>query len=104
MISSSASYIQIAPVLERLVFPRSKNVVIDWLDTLISLKVTRWLIPAHYSAPIEFTPNKIKILKKKIINRAWANDEGNWRFLDSLDNALLDRGVVPKDPQKIFKD
>ena len=96
--------LQVAPVLERLVFPRAKESFINWLDDICKFKGMRWLISAHYTAPVEFTPNQARSLKNKILNRSWAPGEGNWRFLDVLDKNLLKNGVVPKDPLEIFRD
>ncbi len=104
LIGARQPNIQIAPVIERLVFPRSKDVFLDWLDQLKSLNGIRWLISAHYKAPVTFTPRQIKLLIKKISSEAWATDKGNWRFLDALDKTLLKRGIVPSDPLAPFKD
>ncbi len=96
--------IQVAPVLERLVFPRAKQSFIKWLDELIRIKGIRWLVPAHFSAPIEFRTGQVKRLRNRINNSRWATGEGDWGFLDTLDNTLLKRGVVPSDPLEAFKD
>ncbi|WP_320667779.1 DUF4336 domain-containing protein [Prochlorococcus sp. MIT 1307] len=96
--------IQIPPVLERLVFPRAKDAYLKWLDQLSTLRRIRWLIPAHYSAPIPFTFRSIKLLRENISKNPWAIDKGNWRFLDTLDRTLLENGVVPSDPLAPFKD
>lgn len=104
LIGSQQSYIQIAPVLERLVFPRAKEEYLKWLGQLTTLKGIRLLIPAHYNAPVPFTFRNIKSLINKTLKGPWATDKGNWRFLDSLDKSLLNRGVVPEDPLAPFKD
>ncbi len=104
LIGKQQSTIQIAPVLERLVFPRGKGVLLSWLDKLSSLNGMRWMISAHYSAPVRFTSKQANTLKNKISTRPWAIGKGNWQFLDSLDKSLLRIGVVPKDPQSGFKD
>ena len=96
--------IQIAPVLKRLVFPRARESYVDWLNEIMSLKTVRFLISAHYSAPIRFTTRQIKDLFYQISQEPWVTEKGNWRFLDSLDKSLLQRGIVPSDPTSAFKD
>ncbi len=104
LIGDKKPLLQVAPVLERLIFPRAKDSLIKWLDELIAIRGTRWLISAHFSAPVEFRPNQIRDLKRKIIRKNWASAEGNFRFLDNIDKTLVSRGVVPKDPLEIFRD
>ncbi len=104
LIGERTPLLQVAPVLERLVFPRAKEVLIQWFDELISIKRMKWLISAHHSAPIRFTPNQVRDLKSKLLKRPWADSKGNWGFLDGVDKRLLKRGVVPQDPLKSFRD
>ncbi len=104
LLKSVGPLIQIAPVLERLVFPRARESYIFWLDKVISLRGLRWLISSHYSAPVRFSNNDASTLKRKIIQRNWASSKGNWAFLDGLDKKLLKLGVVPKDPLNSFRD
>ncbi len=96
--------IQIAPVVERLVFPRAKDAYIKWLDQIKDLNGIRWLIPAHYKAPIPFNTRQIKLLSSRIESQPWVKGQGNWRFLDSLDQSLLKRRIVPVNPLDPFKD
>ncbi len=96
--------IQIAPVIERLVFPRAKTTFIEWLDQIERLRNMRWLISAHFSAPVEFNKNQVKRFKNEIYRRDWATNDGNFKFLGSLDESLLSLGVVPADPLREFKD
>ena len=98
LIGSQKSYIQIAPVLERLVFPRAREAYLNWLDQIKTLKGLRWLIPAHYAAPIKFKSREIKLLIDSVSNRPWKNEKGNWKFLNSLDKSLVRTKVVPIDP------
>ena len=91
-------------MLERLVFPRSKKIILNWLDNLSAIKNIRWLVPAHYNAPLEFSRREIVELKNNIQKRDWAISSGNWKFLGSLDSALLKIGVLPKDPIPSIKD
>ena len=91
--------LQVAPVLERLVLPRARQALLRWLDELASLKAMRWLVPAHYSAPIAFSPHRSEELCSQLNTDNWAPSDANWAFLSSIDQRLLKLGVVPTDPQ-----
>ena len=96
--------IQIAPVIERLVFPRAKKAFVIWLNKVESLQGISFLISAHYSGKVRFTKKQVKDLKLKIENKNWASAEGDMSFLGWLDQKLLKIGVVPKDPLEKFGD
>ncbi len=96
--------LQVAPVLERLIFPRSKNTLFEWLDNLSNLKGMKWLVSAHFSALVPFDKKRIRSLKNNISSRKWADSQGDFSFLSSLDQGLFNAGIVPKDPLKAFKD
>ena len=104
LIGKKQPHIQIAPVIQRLVFPRSRDSYLMWLEEIYSLKRISWLISAHYSAPIRFTKRQIKDLQKRIINEPWLPEQGNWAFLNSVDQSLLKTGIVPNKPLDHFKD
>jgi len=104
LVGKNTPLIQIAPVIERLVFPRGKKALITWLNKVESLKGVSWLISAHYSGKVRFSKFEIKAIKNKINKSDWANSEGDFRFLGWLDQKLLKIGVVPKDPLKKFGD
>ncbi len=104
LVGETKPLIQIAPVIERLVFPRAKKAFISWLNKIESLEGLSWLISAHYSGKARFTRNEIKALKIKIDKSNWANDNGDFGFLSWLDGKLLKAGVVPKDPLEKFSD
>jgi hypothetical protein len=90
--------LQVAPVLERLVFPRARDVVLRWLEQVGRLQGLRWVVPAHYEAPVPSTPEDLQALAVAICSRPWAPREGNWAYLSRLDDLLLKAGVVPADP------
>ena len=90
--------LQVAPVLERLVLPRARQALLRWLDELASLKAMRWLVPAHYSAPLAFTPEVVAAFKEELVQRPWAPDQGNWDFLAEIDKTLVRYRLVPRDP------
>ncbi len=87
--------LQVAPVLERLVLPRERQALLTWLAQLEQLADLRWLVPAHYSAPLAFSRQQVLQLREHLLTRPWAPSEGNWEFLGSIDQTLLDLGVVP---------
>ena len=96
--------IQVAPVIERLVFPRAKTVFIDWLNRLITLKGMSWLISAHYSGQVRFTQNDLRALKIKVEKSNWEDEKGDFGFLSWVDKSLLKSKIVPSDPLKKFSD
>ena len=102
IVGKKTPLIQIAPVLERLVFPRARKAYISWLNKVESLQGISWLISAHYCGKVRFSKYEMKILKDKINKSDWANNEGDFSFLSWLDQKLLDIGVVPKNPFKKF--
>ncbi len=104
LIGKNAPLVQIAPVLERLVFPRAKQAYVDWLDRVATSNGMRWLISSHFNAPLNFSCNDASRLKRKVINSNWAKDSGNWNFLSWLDKKLIQFGVVPKNPLDSFND
>jgi len=99
LMGDNAPKLQVAPVLERLVLPRARQVFLAWLRELHGQDQVRWLVPAHYSAPMAFGPDQCLALIQAIEARPWATGEGNWAFLASIDQQLLDLGVVPDSPQ-----
>ena len=64
--------LQVAPVLERLVLPRAQHALLGWLQELRGLAEMRWLVPAHYSAPLIFTPETVQHLLASLKQREWA--------------------------------
>ena len=102
IVGKKTPLIQIAPVLERLVFPRARKAYISWLNKVESLQGISWLISAHYCGKVRFSKYEIKSLKDKINKSDWANNEGDFSFLSWLDQKLLDIGVVPKNPFRKF--
>ena len=104
LVGKETPLIQIAPVIERLVFPRAQQAFMTWLNKVESLKGISWLISAHYSGKVKFSKFEVKALINKINKTDWADDNGDFGFLSWLDNKLLKFGVVPKDPLKRFSD
>ncbi len=104
LVGEKRPLIQIAPVIQRLVFPRARDSFVDWLDQLQKLRGLKWLISAHFNAPVEFSRNQINRFKNQTLKKDWNSNEGNFRFLGGVDKKLLDIGVVPNDPLRRFKD
>ncbi len=90
--------IQVAPVLERLVFPRCRSALVSWVRTLAELGETRWLVPAHYEAPVACSPERLAQLADDLEARPWACDDGSWATLARIDRTLLKLGLVPAEP------
>jgi len=104
LVGKNIPLIQIAPVIERLVFPRGKKAFIAWLNKVQSLQGLSWLISAHYSGKVRFSKNEVSALNNKINKSDWATSKGDFGFLGWLDQKLLKIGVVPRDPLKKFSD
>ena len=85
----------IAPVLERLVFPRTKDLFLEWLQSLDACHSLQLLIPAHYDAPVRITTEHLMAFRQNLINRPWACDQGSWHFLAGIDHTLRKLRVVP---------
>ena len=98
LMGTEAPRLQVAPVLERLVLPRARLAMEQWLEQISALEALQWLVPAHYSAPLRFTPDVVTSCLNDIRDRIWAPSDKSWTFLGELDNQLLERGVVPKVP------
>ncbi len=90
--------IQVAAVLERLVFPRQRAALVAWIRLLAALGEVRWLIPAHYEAPVACSSSRLEALAAELEARPWAPSAGNWAFLAGVDRALLRFGLVPGEP------
>jgi hypothetical protein len=86
----------VAPVLERLVFPRFRGELLEWIRRLADLGEVRWLVPAHYKAPVPMTPARLRSLADSLESRPWAPSEGSWSALAGIDRRLQDWGVVPR--------
>ena len=99
LMGDDAPRLQIAPVLERLVLPRARSAMEQWLQAVAKLKGLAWLVPAHYSAPLVFSAEQAVALLNSLASRDWAPNTKDWTFLANLDRQLLKRGVVPAEPE-----
>jgi hypothetical protein len=66
---------------------------------LAGLQGLRWVVPAHYDAPVPCSPEQLLALAEALEQRSWAPSEGNWAYLAGIDRTLLRLGVVPEQPQ-----
>jgi len=98
LVPGAAPQLQVAPVLERLVFPRARAALVAWLRQVARLPRIRWLIPAHYDAPLACSAGQLGELADQIESRPWAPDQRSWATLARLDRLLLRLGVVPEQP------
>lgn len=87
--------LQVAPVLERLVFPRVRTQLVAWLRQLATLPDLRWLVPAHYDAPVQISAVQLERLAAELEARPWAPDGGSWQLLAGIDRTLVRSGLVP---------
>jgi hypothetical protein len=91
--------LRVAPVLERLVFPRTQALIVAWVRRLARLDGLRWVVPAHYDAPVACSSAQLLELAEQLEQRQWAPNEGNWAYLAGIDRTLLKLKVVPEQPQ-----
>ena len=98
LLSDGQPRLQVAPVLERLVFPRAQAALLNWLEALSDCAELCCVVPAHYDAPLPCTAAELGALAREIRDRPWAPGEGNWAYLAQLDALLLKSGVVPAQP------
>lgn len=85
---------RLAPVLERLVFPRAQRCYLSWLEQLSRQEAIRQLISAHYHAPQPLTTADLARYAELLRQRDWAPSAGSWQTLASIDQTLLRLGVV----------
>jgi hypothetical protein len=98
LVPADGPALQVAPVLERLVFPRCQAALLAWIRTLAAEPELRWLVPAHYEAPVACNRDQLEALADRLEGRAWAPDGGSWAYLAGIDRALLRLGLVPENP------
>ncbi|MBO8204181.1 DUF4336 domain-containing protein [Prochlorococcus marinus CUG1415] len=89
--------IQIAPVLQKLIFPRSKEVLLKWLENIKSFEDMEYLIPAHFTAPIKFTIEDCQKLINEINSQKWDKLPEDNKFLMGLYKKLFELGIIPED-------
>ena len=89
--------IQVAPVLQKLIFPRSKEILCMWLDDVKDYDDMKYLISAHYSSLINFTKTECKNLLEDIQSGRWDNSPLDSNFLTNFYNKLSELNIIPDD-------
>ena len=84
----------LAPVLERLVFVRARDIFLDWLNNLSTHKEINCLIGAHYDAPLPLKSDQFKEYAEILKHRDWAPSDESWQTLAAIDDNLIKFGVV----------
>jgi hypothetical protein len=95
LVPSGVSTLQVPAVLERLVFPRHRHHYVQWIRRLADLEGLRWVVPAHYDAPVASSREALRALADATEARTWAPDGGAWETLAGIDDGLRRLGVVP---------
>ena len=83
--------------MQKLIFPRSKEVLIGWLENIKTFKDMEYLIPAHFSAPINFTVEDSQKLINEIRSEKWDKLPEDNKFLINLYKKLLELGIIPEE-------
>ena len=69
--------------------------LLEWIRRLAAAQEVRWLVPAHYEAPLGCSPELLKALADGLEQRPWAPNEGSWAYLASIDERLVRLKLVP---------
>jgi hypothetical protein len=98
LLTTPAGQISVAPVLERLVFPRCRAALLAWIRSLAACERIRWLVPAHFDAPLAISSARLEEAAHHLQQRDWAPTSGSWAALAGIDRFLIRLGVVPQSP------
>tara|TARA_Y100001978_G_C23690123_1_gene434277 strand:- start:1166 stop:2326 length:1161 start_codon:yes stop_codon:yes gene_type:complete len=96
IIGDSSPKIQIAPVLQRLIFPRSKELLSKWLEVVEKIEGMKYLISAHYSSPVSFSKKDCQELIKIVNSDKWNELNDDNKFLSSFYEKLYKIGIIPE--------
>jgi len=96
IIGENSPKIQIAPVLQKLIFPRSKNILLAWLENIKTFKDMEYLVSAHFSAPVNFKQKDCQKLINDINSDNWNKLPEDNKFLVSLYERLFELGIIPE--------
>jgi len=86
--------LQVAPILEELVFPRHRFLMGDWLERCAQLPLTQ-VVPAHFEAPVATNSTTLRALAE-----AWQRGDkplggADRSLLRQLNSRLEQMGLVP---------
>ena len=96
IIGDNSPKIQIAPVLQRLIFPRSKELLSNWLMVVKNFKGMQYLISAHYSSPLEFSEIDCQKIIDYINTDEWNSLNEDNKFLYNFYERLYKLGIIPE--------
>ncbi len=96
IIGDNSPKIQIAPVLQRLIFPRSKELLSNWLMAVKNFKGMQYLISAHYSSPLEFSEVDCQKIIDNINTDEWNGLTEDNKFLYNFYERLYKLGIIPE--------
>ena len=96
IMGSDSPKIQIAPVLKKLIFPRSDKVLCKWLNDVKNIEGLKYFVSAHYSSPVEFSKNDCENLIKQINSKEWKLSNDDDKFLSNFYKKLYELGVIPE--------
>jgi hypothetical protein len=92
---SKSGALQVAPILEELVFARHRQLMADWLSECSRLPL-QWVIPAHFDAPVAADPNTFKeLLKSWLSNKTSTDEVDNRKLLKGFNKQLEKYRLVP---------
>jgi len=90
-----AGGISVAPVLERLVFPRARGSLVAWIRSLAACPGLVRLITAHHGSSYTLQTSELENLAFRLEHSAWAGDDGSMQTLGRIDRWLVRFGLVP---------
>lgn len=93
--ASSDIVLILAPVLEKLVFTRSKGLFVEWLTSLSRCSSVVSLIGAHYAAPLKLESKGFEDYIERINRRQWSPSDKSWNLLAEIDRFLVANRLVP---------
>jgi hypothetical protein len=95
LIATPETMLMVAPVLQRLVFPRAQVLLISWIHKLSNLPGLCRLISSHYESPVKCGPQQLEELASRLLISPKCPSQGSWSTLAAIDNFLLKTGIVP---------
>ena len=97
IMGSESPKIQVAPVLKKLIFPRSDEILCKWLNEVKNIEGLKFFVSAHYSSPVKFCKKDCENLINQINSTEWKLCNDDDRFLSNFYRRLYEFGVIPKD-------
>jgi hypothetical protein len=95
LLATPGAILLVAPVLQRLVFPRDQALLVDWIRSLANLPGLCRLISAHYDSPIDCGPQQLEELASRLLQSPSSPSQGSWSTLADIDDLLVKTGIVP---------